>query len=301
LGGRDWDRLIESYLYEAFYRETRREIPDDMGFEIQQKALQAKFELSEREQTVVTMTGEDGDCIVPLRRSAPPAGEDDEDFEFDLDRPFCFEERATDLLTQCQAICERVRAKAGICRWVDVDEIILAGGACRMPMIPKMLDQLYAPKRVRTSLEGFSYDTAIAIGAALYGHHHARVRDVVPKTYGVKYLRAGRLVIDHFIHKNTPLPCSAERETHAYADAVLEVHEGESQAPDECRLVGHLALQNPQGRVRVRLLVEEHGLIEAAATWPGTDRWMKRTITDQYGPEWLDELRRRLSSIIIRA
>lgn len=304
VGGCDWDRLIESHIYDVFYHKTGRQIPPDMGYEIQQKALHAKFQLTEREETVVTVATEGEDCMIPLYRSVPSATTDEDELRSDPNRPFYFEQRATDLLTRCRALCEWVRSKAGI-RWVDIDNIVLAGGACRMPMIPEMLDQLCAPKRVRRSIAGFSFDTAIAIGAAVYGRCFGRVRDVAPQTYGVKYKQpadSDHYFIDHLILKNSPLPCHAERETPAIANASMEIYEGNFQDPDECRFVGEFKLDNPQGRVKVRLSLDEYGLIEAAALWTGRNAWSTKIIRGphDYDLQWIDSMRNHVQSIMIK-
>jgi molecular chaperone DnaK len=113
----------------------------------------------------------------PLYEQAPP----DLDV-FTLDEaavPFCLEQRATDLLHQCAVLCEmaldhvKLPTPSGDTRsmtWSDLDEIILAGGAGRIPMVPRMLERL-SKRRVLRHIDGFSYDTVIAMGAALYSHN----------------------------------------------------------------------------------------------------------------------------------
>ena len=94
--------------------------------------------------------------------------------------PFYFEERCSDLLSKCASRCVMALEKFGI-TWADIDEIVLAGGSCRMPMIIEMLEKL-SNKKIKPHREGFSYDTAIAIGAAIYGQSRGKIIDITPKS-----------------------------------------------------------------------------------------------------------------------
>lgn len=167
-----------------------------------------------------------------------------------------------------------------------------------MPMIRNLLNELYQPKRVFEEVEGFNCDTAVAIGAALYGRYGDRVRDVSPKTYGIRYMRGTESYIRPFVRKDTPLPAAAEDRAMAPDDAYLEVFEGESPVPEECRFLGKLELGNPAGEVTVRLEVEEHGLIRAAARWRGTD-WKALIVRDPRRQRD-DELREKIQAVELR-
>ncbi len=273
LGGRDWDALIEQYLYEAFRRANDRSIPDDPQrlYEVQDLALRAKFALTEQASTEVVYSIDEGDLACTLYRDAPA-----DRGEYDIpaaDDAFYFDERATDLLSRCQAICEAAlveRLPDGSHRplaWADVDEIVLAGGACRMPMIPAMLERI-SGRRIRRHVEGFDYDTAIATGAALYGLHRARVTDVVSHGLGVRLVQEGRSFVDYLIEKDTPLPAAARRAYRAGASARLEVYEGESRDPDDCSPRGELRLGNSDGHVAIDFALDTDGILRAAATYP---------------------------------
>ena len=273
LGGRDWDALIEQYLYEAFRQANGRSIPDDPQrlYEVQARALQAKFALTDAPETEVVYSIDEGDLACTLYRNAPA-----DRGEYDIpaaDDAFYFDERATDLLTRCQAICEaalRERQPDGSQRpfaWADLDEIVLAGGACRMPMIPAMLERI-SERRIRRHVEGFDYDTAIATGAALYGLHRARVTDVVSHGLGVRLVQDGRSFVDYLIEKDTPLPATAARTYRAGSTARLEVYEGESRDPEDCSLRGDLRLDNPDGYVGIEFALDTDGILRVGATYP---------------------------------
>lgn len=263
LGGKDWDAVIEGYLFKEFESQTKQEVPDDMGWELQKLALEAKYALTDHEQTTVVLNASGESAEMKLFRERPVAKDDLSNmFSLDdLDDKFYFEERSLDKLTLCKAVLSNTLEKAGL-TWNAIDEILLAGGASRMPMIPKMLEKL-SNRTIKRNIPGFSPDTAIAQGAALYGKNRSRVVDVSSKSIGIELKTSGSAVIEHLIKKNSPLPISISQTFPAEANAVLKVYEGESKNPDECTLRGRLELGNPSGEVTVSLSIDFNGVIHA--------------------------------------
>lgn len=295
LGGKDWDDLIMHYLYTEFRRKTGREIPEDMGWEIQQKALAAKFELTENQQTSVFIPNDGADVEIVLRRSNPDT-DMLSDYSMESDA-FYFEERASNLLTLCRAISTRVIERAGL-SWGDIDDVVLAGGSCRMPMVPQMLEDL-TKKKIQRNTPGFSYDTAIAIGAVLYGSRRNSIQDVTSKTIGVEVRLNGRACIEHLIEKNKLLPVTIEQHFTAEPNAVLKVYEGESTRPEECILRGRIELGNPQGKVKVTMHIDQDGVLSSVAEYPPDARKELRIQTTD-GDIDKEALRSRINAIDIR-
>lgn len=281
LGGRDFDELIQRHLLEEARRRTGVDIDESAGFEIQGLATEAKHALSNSETFVATFTHAGQDIDVLLERTPPR----DPDYDADLlssdagAGSFYFEERAASLLHHCRALCESVLEGVTIdaisgprsARWSDVGEIVLAGGSCKMPMVADMLERL-AGRRIRRSVEGFSHDTAIAVGAALYGTHRERVRDVLSHGLGVKLIRNGREYVDFVMKKDSPIPQVVERSYRAAERAILEVLEGESEEPDECVRRGALELDNPEGQVTITMSVDDDGCLRVSADYPPVGR-----------------------------
>lgn len=281
LGGRDFDELLQRHLLEHARLTTGVDVDESRGFEIQRLAMEAKHALSESDAHTVSFTHAGRDVDVVVRRR-PPAGAS---FDQDLvgadasDDGFYFEERSSNLLQHCRALCESVLEGVVLesslgprqARWNDVGEIVLAGGSCKMPMVADMLERLTG-RRIRRHIEGFSYDTAIAVGAALYGTHRERVRDVLSHGLGVKLVRNGRQYIDFVMKKDSPIPQSASRVYRASERAILEVWEGESEEPDECTRRGVLELDNPAGEVSICMAVDADGCLKVAADYPPVGR-----------------------------
>jgi molecular chaperone DnaK len=279
LGGKDVDEMIEGYLYDAFLRANGTEIPLERAFEVQRHALQAKLTLSDHPEARVQLSFPEGDLDVTLKR-ARPGGAARAAYDVDVDDPtFYLEDRLQSFLQRCRVLCLRALERAAFetpagprpMRWADLDEIVLSGGSCRIPAVRQALAD-WSGMPVRQPAH-FDLDTAVAIGAALHGAHRERVKDVVSHSVGVKLVDPqGRLVIDHLLKKNEPLPARAERSYPAPANGELQVYQGESRRPDEALLRGRLALGNPAGRVTVRLHADLDGTLAAEVQWGDTVR-----------------------------
>ncbi len=308
LGGRDFDELLQRHLLEQARVRTTVEVDESRGFEIQRLATEAKHALSEADSHTVSFThaGRDVDILV---RRRPPAG-----LSYDSDilgafssDSFYFEERSGSLLQHCRALCESVLDGVTIdtplgqrpLRWDDVGEVVLAGGSCKMPMVADMLERLTG-RHIRRHIDGFSYDTAIAVGAALYGTHRERVRDVLSHGLGVKLVRNGREYVDFVLKKDSAIPQSVSRTYRAAERAILEVWEGESEEPDECTRRGILELDNAAGVVTICLRVDADGCLRVAANYPpvgSKEMEIRNDLFDFRGRA--AELARRIQSLII--
>lgn len=275
LGGKDWDELIIQYVYDEFHNRTNKFISEDRGFDIQQEAIDAKIRLSTEEMTHIRISDSGEDVEICLYREEP---ENSEMYAFDVgnanDQNFYFEERSSSLLQKIRVICTRLLERAGM-TWVDIDEIVMTGGSCRMPMIKKLLENM-SGKKVASARNGFNYDTSISVGAALSAANISKIQDVATKTIGIKVTKDGVEYIEHMIHQNTPLPVKLEQNFHAEQNAVLKLYEGESRRPDECILRGKLELENPEGEVTVQLSIDNNGVLSSRV---------------EYFPEKIKELR----------
>lgn len=276
LGGRDWDSIIERHFYSVFAEKTGVQIPDDMGWEIQKLALEAKFHLSNETEfhTTIFASGESVD--VSLYRESESVEliivDVPEEKEEEQDR-FYFEERAQDKLSLCRAILSAALAGGGL-GWNDIDEIVLAGGASRMPMIPKMLEKI-SGKKIRV-IPGYDFDKAIAQGAAIFSRNRDKVIDVCSKSVGIEVSSKGRDVIRHLIKSNSQLPVTASLKIRAQANAILKVYEGDDdENPELCAFRGELRVKNPEGEITVNLSLDANGLIRADVESNGTTATLK--------------------------
>lgn len=263
-------------MFAEFERQTQNEIPDDMSWELQKQALESKYQLSENPEASIFLNASGSNAEITLYRER-----EEDDFAFygdglsalDEDNKFYFEERSENLLTLCKAIMHSMLEKAKL-TWNDIDDIVLAGGSSRMPMIPKMLENI-SGKAIRRNIPGYNFDTAVSQGAALYGRNTNRVIDISSKSIGIEVKQAGKPIIEHLIKKNTPLPFRITDTFPAEENAVLLVYEGESTNPVDCILRGRLELGNPSGQVIVGLAIDISGVIYATVEANGAKAQLK--------------------------
>lgn len=269
LGGKDWDDVIVDYLKKRFKEISGSEVPDERFWDLRELAIQAKKELSDVEETTVFLSANGYDTEIKLFRSSNNSssildlGITDNSSK---EGKFYFDQNCSSLLSACSSRCLMVLEKSKL-SWDEIDEVVLAGGSSRMPMIPDMLEKL-SNKKIKKHRDGFSYDTAIAIGAAIYGQSKGRIIDVTPKSIGIKLTNNDhKEFIDHLIFKGTSLPTIAKKRYQADPYAILEVFEGESKEPFECVYRGKLELENTGEYASIMLEVNEDGILRILADY----------------------------------
>src|SRR5690606_12970964 len=139
LGGKNWDDLLYRYFREEIILESG-EVPDaTMEFKLRLLATETKIALTNASCIKVALPLANGQTHpVTLHRSPPPGYNPIFDLE---DNTFYFETKATDLLTQIRSICQtaldaaNLTTAGGTQPWAFIDEVVMVGGSCRMPMI----------------------------------------------------------------------------------------------------------------------------------------------------------------------
>lgn len=309
LGGKDFDKLIEDYLYSVYKRQcgTEQELPRKYNKNLEKAAVRAKHALSEKEETTVFFETDEGEIGATLLRDKP----EQEEFAMNGSDEFHFEQRVASFLDRCRALCESAlkavdyKSLEGVRRdmeWDDLDEVVMAGGSCRIPMVHEMLEEVTGLE-VRRNVEGFGYDTAVAVGAALYADNLGHGLEVLSHSLGIKLQDPsdGRLYVEHLLKKNQRLPASVEETFPAGPNAMMEVYEGESERPDECVRRGRLELDNPEGEVTIGLHANRDGTLTATADYPPEGRKEAELKSDFYDhDERASRLREQVQSLRIQ-
>ena len=277
LGGDDWDLRLADYLaqkFEALHRCDPRDDPIAMN-RLLRLAEESKQTLSARHKTTIQFEHEQRECQVDLTREQ-------------------FEILTSDLLERTAHTARETLAAAGLS--VDqLDRVVLAGGATRMPMVLQMLESTFQ----RVPDQTLNADEAVARGAAIYASHllHKVGRETAALNCQVVDVNAHSLGIegvDPVTHKkqntiliprNTPLPTSV---LHKFVTKKpnqetisIKVLEGESLDPDACILIGKAVMRDlppnlPKGtHVEVVYAYEANGRLSIALCIPGTDRRMR--------------------------
>src|SRR5439155_15460518 len=76
-----------------------------------------------------------------------------------------FEEFTSALLQRTRNTCEIVVRQANL-KWGEIDKLLLVGGSTRMPMVPRMLQEITG----KPPEHSVAVDEAVAHGAALYAN-----------------------------------------------------------------------------------------------------------------------------------
>jgi molecular chaperone HscC len=194
-----------------------------------------------------------------------------------------FEARSALLLSRMRTPIERA-LRDSMSSTHDLDEILLVGGASRMPMVSRLVARMFG----RLPLRHINPDEAIARGTAVMAGLKARAEslrevvmtDVCPYSLGIEV--AHRNANDHreegfyapIIERNTVVPCSRSDmfypTTDFQASLKLRVFQGESPRVASNILLGEIEVPLPRAKlnenpVEVRFTYDVSGIIEVDA------------------------------------
>jgi molecular chaperone HscC len=196
-----------------------------------------------------------------------------------------FEAACEPLLMRLYAPMERALRDAQISP-DELDEVVLVGGATRMPMIRHLLARLFQKLPLRT----INPDETVARGAAVYAGLLANdealqdvvLTDVMPYTLGIVTTR-DRVgdVFTPIIERNTPVPVSAQKrfraQTVTQTQVEIDIRQGESPFGSDNLAVGKLTV--PLGMAYeagrefdVRFSYDINGLLEVEVMVEATGR-----------------------------
>jgi molecular chaperone DnaK len=276
LGGDDWDERIVNWIADEFKREQGIDLRNDRQAlqRLREAAEKAKVELSSTVQTMINLP------FVTADQNGPKH----------LDKALTrarFEDLTRDLIERCVAPFHQALADAKITAQ-DLDEVVLVGGATRMPMVQELVKKLTG----KDPNKSVNPDEVVAVGAAIQaGVLSGQVRDVVlldvtPLTLGVETLGG---IMTKLIERNTTIPTrkSDVFSTAADGQTDVEIHvlQGEREMARDNRTLGRFHLTGvppaPRGvpRIEVTFDIDANGILNVAAKDLGTGRQQAITIT----------------------
>jgi molecular chaperone HscC len=201
----------------------------------------------------------------------------------------------------------------------DLTEIVLVGGATRMPLVRRAVTRMFG----RFPAVGLNPDEAVALGAAVQAGLKARdaalkevvLTDVCPYSLGVETgsvlpdgsLRAG--LFAPVIERNTVVPASRVRAFSTVYDdqrqVEVKIYQGESRLVSDNVQLGKLEIPVPARRsgeitVECRFTYDVDGLLEVDVRIPQTGEHHQVVIVDEESApdrEDLDRRRRELSAL----
>jgi molecular chaperone DnaK len=276
LGGDDYDRRIVDWVADEFKREQGIDLRSDRQAlqRLTEAAEKAKVELSSRMETDINLP------FITADQNGP------KHLDMKLTRAK-FEQLTADLTERTLKPFEAALRDAAL-QAKDLDEVILVGGATRMPAIQELVKKLAGKEPHR----GVNPDEVVAVGAAIQaGVLKGEVKDVLlldvtPLSLGIETLGG---VMTKLIDRNTTIPTSKSQVFSTAADnqSSVEIHvlQGERDIASGNKTLGRFHLDGiapaPRGmpQIEVTFDMDANGILNVRAKDLGTGKEQKVTIT----------------------
>ena len=217
------------------------------------------------------------------------------------------------LVQRLRAPLERAMRDAKL-RPDQLDEIVLVGGASRMPLAARLVSRMFG----RLPLRHVNPDEAIALGACVAAGMKARdesleeiiLTDVCPHTLGVNTSEEtgnGQLangIFSPIIHRNSTVPVSRVERYYPLRDGQrqveFEIYQGESPRVENNVRLGSIAIDLPPKRrnenpVDIRFTYDINGLLQVEATALSTGLTHEVVLEKNPGVLGPEEIRARLA------
>ena len=277
LGGDDWDQRVVGWIADEFKRDQGIDLRGDRQAmqRLREAAEKAKIELSTVMETEINLPFITADASGPKH------------LQMKLTRAK-LGQLTEDLVNRCRGPFQQALSDAGL-TVRDIDEVVLVGGATRMPMIQELVRELTDGKEPH---KGVNPDEVVAVGAAIQaGVLGGEVKDVLlldvtPLTLGVETL--GR-VMTPLIERNTTIPTRKSEifSTAEDGQTAVDIHvlQGERPMAADNMTLGRFRLEGippaPRGipQIEVTFDIDANGILNVSAQDKATGREQKITIT----------------------
>ncbi len=277
LGGDDWDDVLAEHIASEFKREQGIDLHNDRQAlqRLKEAAEKAKIELSTMMETEVNLPFVTADASGPKH------------LQMKITRAK-LEQLSAQLVQRCRVPFEAALRDAKLTPR-DLDEVVLVGGATRMPMIQQLVRELAGGKEPNKSVNP---DEVVAVGAAIQaGVLGGEVKDVLlldvtPLSLGVETMGQ---VMTTLIPRNTTIPTRKSEifSTAADGQTAVDVHvlQGERPMAADNMTLGTFRLEGippaPRGvpQIEVTFDIDANGILNVTAKDKATSREQKITIT----------------------
>jgi molecular chaperone DnaK (HSP70) len=274
LGGDDIDRLLTELVL-AELGTAGHGLPAEAIQAIRKAAIQAKIDLSSADEATLTVDRSPGLPDGFMRR-------------FTLQE---FEALIRPLVDRTLAPVRQALEDAGL-EPRDVDEVVLVGGSTRVPLVRRLVEELFG----RAPHSDLNPDEVVAVGAAVQadilisGRREMLLLDVTPLSLGIETLGG---VTSKIILRNSTIPASGREmfTTGVDGQTAVDVHvlQGERELADDCRSLARFRLRGippmPAGlpRIEVRFQIDANGILSVSAKELRTDIEQAIDVKPSYG------------------
>jgi molecular chaperone DnaK len=276
LGGDDYDKRVVDWLVGEFRKDQGIDLSGDRQAmqRLTEAAEKAKIELSSMVQTSINLP------FITADQNGP------KHLDYTLTRAD-FEQKTSDLTDRTVQPFKNALSDAGL-DVSKIDQVVLVGGATRMPVIQELVRKLTGKEPNQT----VNPDEVVAVGAAIQGGVLAgEVRDVVlldvtPLSLGIETLGG---VNTKLIERNTTIPTRKAQvfTTAEDGQTSVDIHvlQGERDMAADNKTLGRFRLEGippaPRGvpQVEVTFDIDANGIVSVSAKDLGTGKEQKITIT----------------------
>jgi molecular chaperone DnaK len=276
LGGDDWDEKIVNWVADEFLKEQGVDIRNDRQAlqRLREAAEKAKIELSSVMETEINLPYVTADASGPKH------------LQMKLTRAK-FEQLTEDLVARLRNPVKEALKDAGL-EPSAVNEIVLVGGATRMPMVQDLVRSIIN----KEPHKGVNPDEVVAIGAAIQAGVLAGdvkdvlLLDVTPLSLGLETLGGVKTTL---IDRNTTIPVKKSEIFSTAEDnqTAVDIHvlQGERPMATDNMSLGRFRLEGippaPRGipQVEVTFDIDANGILNVTAQDKATGKEQKVTIT----------------------